>query len=213
MPRTARIVIPELAIHLVQRGINRADCFFAEKDYSAYLGCLAHYAARFECSVHAYCLMTNHVHLLVTPHAAGSCAALMKNLAQRHAQRMNVRLERKGPLWEGRFRSGLVACEHHLLACYRYIEMNPVRAGLVASPAEYRWSSHCANAGGEAARFITPHAAYLGLAASDEHRPSAYLALFEQPVEQNLLDEIRKATSGGFVIGSPRKPRGRRGKK
>jgi putative transposase len=194
-------------VHVVQRGIDRADCFFSEKDYVAYVGFLTEAAARFECSVHAYCLMTNHVHLLVTPHAAHSCAALMKHVGQCYVQRINMRLERKGTLWEGRFRSGLIASQHHLLACYRYIELNPVRAGLVRRPADYRWSSFRSNALGEATSLITPHAAYLSLAQTSQHRRHAYESLFDEPLAQDFIDDIRKATGGGRAIGAARTSR------
>lgn len=202
MPRTARIVIPEVPVHLVQRGINRSDCFFCQKDYEAYVRFLADSATRSQCSVHAYCLMTNHVHLLVTPHAETSCAGLMKRLGQCYVQRLNTRLERKGTLWEGRFRSGLVASEHHLLACYRYIELNPVRAGIVRGPEDYRWSSYRSNALGEASSLITPHAAYLSLDRSSERRRQAYAALFREPLSRDFMDEIRIATARGIVVGA-----------
>src|SRR4029077_13124837 len=145
MPRAPRWVLADLPLHIVQRGINRNSCFFSEVDYEVYLHYLGVFAARFACSVHAYCLMTNHVHLLVTPHAADSCALMMKNVSQRHVQRINRRLGRTGTLWEGRFYSCPVATDRYVLACYRYVELNPQRAGMVAHPADYRWSSYQEN--------------------------------------------------------------------
>src|SRR5262245_51438159 len=142
MPRVARAVLAGLPVHVVQRGINRQQCFFSEGDYSTYLRFLAEFALRFGCAVHAYCLMTNHVHLLVTPETPESCALMMKNLGQRYVQTVNRRLERSGTLWEGRFKSGIVQSDGYVLACYRYIELNPVRAGMVKDPAQYRWSSY-----------------------------------------------------------------------
>jgi putative transposase len=156
MPRTARFVIPDISVHVVQRGHNRNGCFFQEIDYLAYLDDLQAFAARFHCSVHAYCLMTNHVHLLITPHTADACAQLMKNVGQRHVQRINARLQRTGSLWEGRFYSCPVPSERYALACYRYIELNPVGAGMVRHPDEYRWSSYRVNAQGRSHGFVTP---------------------------------------------------------
>src|SRR6266851_6995529 len=121
MPRAARIVVPEMALHVIQRGNNRGLCFFSDADYLAYLSTLRFFARRHHCSIHAYCLMTNHVHLLLTPHAADARALLMKYLSQCYVQRVNRRTGRSGTLWEGRFRSCLVASEHYALACYRYI--------------------------------------------------------------------------------------------
>ncbi|HEX6266941.1 MAG TPA: transposase [Burkholderiales bacterium] len=131
MPRLARLIVPDVSVHIVQRGHRRAACFFDDADYLAYLVALGTYASRFQCAVHAYCLMTNHVHLLVTPGDAAGCALLMKHLAQRHSKRINARLARTGTLWEGRFYSALVTSEDYVLACYRYIELNPLRAGMV----------------------------------------------------------------------------------
>src|SRR6267142_2827173 len=126
MPRVARVVVPDVALHIVQRGHDRAPCFFDEDDYLSYLVALGTYAARFHCAVHAYCLMTNHVHLLLTPSAQPGCALLMKHLAQRHSKRINAKQGRTVSLWEGRFHSGLVATDEYAVACYRYIELNPV---------------------------------------------------------------------------------------
>jgi putative transposase len=210
MPRTARFVIPDISLHVVQRGHDRHDCFFDETDYLNYLESLQTFAARFSCSVHAYCLMTNHVHLLITPHTPQACAQVMKNLGQRHVQRINARMQRTGTLWEGRFFSCPVASERYALAVYRYIELNPVEANMVQQPRDYRWSSYGVNARGAEGSFISPHPAYTALAAHSTGRGTAYLALFDTPLEQSVIDEIRKATRGGYVVGAPRKPRGRK---
>lgn len=209
MPRTARFVIPDISVHVVQRGHNRNVCFFGDADYLAYLDDLQTFAARFRCSVHAYCLMTNHVHLLITPHTADACAQLMKNVGQRHVQRINARLQRSGSLWEGRFYSCPVPSERYALACYRYIELNPVAAGLVRRPEEYRWSSYGVNAQGAPDGFVTPHPAYIALGGDGAASTHAYVGLFGSPLEQSLIDDIRKATRGGYVVGTPRNPRGR----
>jgi len=209
MPRTARLIVPDVAVHVVQRGHDRADCFFQEADYHAYLGTLREYAAKFDCRIHAYCLMTNHVHLLLTPAEPTSCAQLMKHVAQRYSKRLNARHDRTGTLWEGRFHSGLVATESYALACYRYIDLNPVRAGLVKHPGEHRWSSYRANTCTRLDDFICPHAAYLALATGPHERAASYAALCETVLEQNVLDDIRKATRGGYSMGEARRRRGR----
>jgi putative transposase len=209
MPRMARLIVPNVAVHIVQRGHDRADCFFEEADYRAYLDALRTYATKFDCRVHAYCLMTNHVHLLLTPPEPTSCAQLMKHVAQRYSKRLNARRGRTGTLWEGRFYSGLVATEHYALACYRYIDLNPVRAGLVSHPAEYRWSSYRRNTHTRPDDFVSAHAAYLALAVGTPERAANYAALCNTSLEQNVLEDIRKATLGGYSMGAPRRPRGR----
>jgi len=209
MPRIARLVIPDVSLHIVQRGHDGRECFFSEQDYFAYLNYLSEFAARFRCSVHAYCLMTNHVHLLVTPHVADACAHLMKYTSQYYVTRINRRLERSGTLWEGRFYSCLVPSERYALACYRYIENNPVEAGMVQHPGQYRWSSFAANASHSRCGFVSRHPAYDALGIDDVTRANGYAALFDLPMQQELIEEIRKATRAGHAAGVPRKPRGR----
>ena len=208
MPRVARIVVPDVSLHIVQRGHDRAPCFFDEDDYVAYLVALSTYAARFRCAVHAYCLMTNHVHLLVTPSDHDGCALLMKHLAQGHSKRINAKRGRSGSLWEGRFHSGLVATDEYAIASYRYIELNPQRACMVDHPGRYRWSSYNANVGVEAHGFVRPHATFLALGLDEPHRISAYRELCETPLPQPMIDEIRRATRSGHRMGAPRKRRG-----
>src|SRR4051812_23176241 len=142
MPRRARLSLPNIPWHIIQRGNNRAVCFAAEADYRRYLDELAELSKRFGCAVHAYALMTNHVHLLLTPDEAEGPGLLMKHLGQRYVQHVNRAYGRSGTLWEGRFRSCLTQSEDYLLACQRYIELNPVRAGMVRHPRDYRWSSY-----------------------------------------------------------------------
>jgi putative transposase len=207
MPRAARLVIPDVALHLVQRGVDRGDCFFSDAHYRDYLRLLAGYANEYGCSVHAYCLMTNHVHLLLTPHARGACARLMKQVNQCYVQRLNKSSGRTGTLWEGRFRSALVDSEIYALTCYRYIELNPVRAGMVAHPRDYPWSSYRGNAEGTADPILSPHATYLSLNDYPGNRASAYRELFLCGLRETDMDEIRKATRGGRRIGEAPQPR------
>jgi len=205
----ARCVIAGLPLHVVQRGINRQPCFFSHADYVVYLRFLQMSAMEFACSVHAYCLMTNHVHLLLTPAKADACARLMKKLGQCYVQHVNSNLKRTGTLWEGRFRSCMVRSDAYVLACYRYIELNPVRAGMVAAPAEYRWSSYCVNAEGVVDGLITPHAAYHALSTDAAKRRGAYKTLCQSAPPQRVVDEIRRATRRGAVAGAVRRARGR----
>ena len=173
MPRRARLSIPGIPWHIIQRGNNRSACFCAEEDYRRYLDTLGTLAPKYGCAVHAYVLMTNHVHLLLTPERADSAALLMKHLGQRYVQYVNRSYRRSGTLWEGRFRSCLTQSEDYVLACYRYIELNPVRASMVAHPRDYRWSSYRANAEGLADSLITPHIEYLRLGADPQERRAA----------------------------------------
>jgi putative transposase len=209
MPRVARLVVPDVALHIVQRGHCRAACFFDDGDYVAYLVALGTYASRFRCTVHAYCLMTNHIHLFVTPGDATGCALLMKHLAQRHSKRINARLARTGTLWEGRFYSALVTSSEYALACYRYIEHNPVRAAMVQHAADYHWSSYRANIQPEPRSLIRPHPAYLALGSDEPHRAIAYQGLCETPLQPDVVNEIRRATRSGHRVGTRRNPPGR----
>lgn len=145
---------------MVRRGNNRQPIFFEEADNLAYLAWLNESAERYDCAIHAYVLMTNHVHLLLTPKDAQSVSRMMQYLGRRFVPYINHRYGRSGTLWEGRFKSSLVQSEAYLLACARNIELNPVRAAMVARPAEYRWSSHRANAGGNTDALLRPHETY-----------------------------------------------------
>jgi putative transposase len=156
------------------------------------------------CLIHAYVLMTNHVHLLITPNRAEGLGIMMKRLGQRYVQYVNRTYKRSGTLWEGRYKSCLVSEESYVLGCYRYIELNPVRADMVNHPADYRWSSYRVNAQGEPTRTIAPHELYLGLGQDSASRSTAYRELFRHHLESKLVDEIRQATNGNYVIGSER---------
>ncbi|MFI8481870.1 transposase [Pseudomonas sp. NPDC078700] len=204
MPRRARLLLPGMALHLIQRGNNRSACFYSDEDCQFYLEHLADQAQKHGCAVHAWCLMTNHVHLLLTPSTAESVGMLMKGLGQRYVQYINRTYRRSGTLWEGRFRSCLLNEESYVLACYRYIEMNPVRAGIVEHPAEYRWSSYRANAQGEYSALLRPHPLFRALSKDDKQRAAAYRELFRYQLDAGLVDEIRSATNSNYALGSSR---------
>jgi putative transposase len=204
MPRRARLRIADLPLHLIQRGNNRSACFYADEDYALYLHHLEELSRKFCCAVHAYVLMTNHVHLLLTPARQDSPSLLMKHLGQRYVQYINKTYRRSGTLWEGRFRSSIVQEQGYLLRCYRYIELNPVRAGMVRHPRDYRWSSHAANGEGASSRVLNPHVEYAALGREESDRLAAYRALFRAELDPKEVDEIRAAVNGGFALGNDR---------
>lgn len=204
MPRRARVLLPGVPLHLIQRGNNRAACFYSEADHLFYLQCLTEQADKYDCAVHALCLMTNHVHLLLTPGKPESVGLMMKGLGQRYVQYVNRTYRRSGTLWEGRFRSCLLQEEDYVMACYRYIELNPVRAGMVEHPGEYRWSSYRVNAQGDASVLIRPHPIYQALGAAQVERLQAYRELFRVHLEPGLVEQVRAATNGNYVLGSSR---------
>ncbi len=204
LPRRARLAIAGVPWHIIQRGNNRSACFYREEDYLFYLEQLNSQASKFGCALHAYCLMTNHVHLLVTPSEQDSASLMMKNLGQRFVQFINKTYQRSGTLWEGRFKSCITQEDNYVLACYRYIELNPVRAGIVALPENYRWSSFGVNGEGDSSDLITPHEMYLGLASTPNKRLSAYRKLFSAQIDEQEVNDIRAATNGNFVLGNQR---------
>jgi len=201
MPRRARLMLPCIPVHIRHRGNNRQACFFADNDRSFYLLHLKRLLPITACRLHAYCLMPNHVHLLITAAATDGCARLMQRLAQLHTQYMNRTYGRSGSLWEGRFRSCLVQAEDYLIACYRYIDSNPVRAALCAAPGEYAWSSYGSNAAGIPDAGITPHEQYESLGATPAARRRAYVELFMGDERYWRIEEIRRATNGNFALG------------
>jgi putative transposase len=190
-------------MHIIQRGNNRQTCFHEEQDRAYYLFQLRRLSSATGCALHAYCLMTNHVHLLVTAGDIGGYAHLMKHLSQLHTQYVNRNYRRTGSLWEGRFRSCLVQSESYVLACYRYIELNSVRAGLTVHPGDYPWSSYVANTEEVRESMLTPHAEYLRLGVHPNERRQVYRNLFASDLESKI-NEIRLATNGNFALGDKR---------
>jgi putative transposase len=204
MPRRPRLRLAGIPFHVIQRGNNRSPCFFKEGDYYRYLGELGQLSRAQGVAIHAYVLMTNHVHLLATAQHEDGIPQLMKFLGQRYVQYVNRKHERSGSLWEGRFRSCLVDTESYLLTCHRYIETNPVRAGMVRHPADYRWSSYRANAEGWPDPLLSPHDVVKMLGRDADERRAAYRELFLEDLAEEQLERIRNTTNAGFVLGSVR---------
>lgn len=204
MPRKPRFYVPGVAVHVVQRGNNREPIFFEEPDYSAYLGWLKEGAERYQCEVHAYVLMTNHVHILATPKDKTGISQMMQYVGRRYVPYVNHTYGRTGTLWEGRYKGSLVQDEGYLLACMRYIELNPVRAGMVKTAASYRWSSYACNASGRKNELIKPHETYLALGKDEVSRRAAYKALFRHHMGEETMEEIRSAWQTGTPLGNNR---------
>lgn len=196
--------VPGIPCHVIQRGNNRDACFFDKADYRFYLECLQDACARKHVAVHAYVLMTNHVHLLMTPDSSEGISTVMQSLGVRYVQYINRVYQRCGTLWEGRYKASLVDAERYLLACHRYIELNPVSAQMVNQPGDYRWSSYHYNANGELDVCITPHPLYLQLGASAEMRQANYRELFISSLGKDDIHTIRRAAQFSMPLGNDR---------
>jgi putative transposase len=201
MARLPRLTAQGLPHHLIQRGNNRQSIFVDEIDCARYLADLAELSATHGAAIHAYVLMPNHVHLLATPAQADSLARLMQSLGRRYVRRFNWRHRRTGTLWEGRYRSTVVQTDRYLLACMRYIELNPVRAGLVREPSEYRWSSCAHYLGLHVDPLITEHSVYWALGNTPFERQLAYRRLFETDLPVEDLNAIRYSIHTGWALG------------
>jgi putative transposase len=195
MARSLRTFVDGCPLHVIQRGNNHQVLFRAEEDYRSFLTMLEAASRAERCDIHAYVLMTNHVHILLSPRLPSSASQMMKRLHQEYAQLHNRKYARCGGLYEGRYRCSLVQSERYLLVCQRYIELNPVRAGMAAHPAEYRWSSYRCNAWEEKSDLLTPHPIFASLT------PEAYRSLFESEFELTHLQAIRTAIKSNRPIG------------
>jgi putative transposase len=204
MPRPQRYQVAGVPQHVVQRGVNRQAVFFADRDRAFFLKVLAESASRYEMQVHAYCLMTNHIHLLVTPMASDALSRTMRRLGSIYASFINKRYERTGSLWGGRFRSCLVDTERYFLVCQRYIELNPVRAGIVATAGDYQWSSYRYNGHGAPSQILTPHDTYVALGTTGRQRRANYRALFAEAMNADELQLVRDSLQHNHVLGSNR---------
>ncbi|MDK1024686.1 MAG: transposase [Gammaproteobacteria bacterium] len=202
MPRRSRNYIPGYPYHIVQRGNNRTRCFRNDNDCLYYLALWERMAQRYGLAVHAYCLMTNHIHFLATPQQVDSISRTTKDVGSNYARYFNKNYDRTGTLWEGRHKSSLIQADPYLISCYRYIELNPVRANLVRSPIQYAWSSYPANALGTPS-WITPHSVFLELGSSSQERCGRYHRLLEQSLPKKELDTIRHAINCCVPTGRP----------
>lgn len=201
MPRTPRIDLPGLPQHLISRGNNRQDIFFCEGDRGVFLRYLAQSCEDNDCAVHAFVLMSNHVHVLATGNRRMAISGMMQDLGRRYVLYVNKRHGRTGSLYEGRFRSSLVETSSYFLTCMRYVELNPVRAGMVRTPGECPWSSFRQNASGEPSGLLRPHAEYLQLGADPQRRGEAYLRMFDEAIDESRLKAIRESAQMNRALG------------
>ncbi len=202
MARRGRLEIAGVPKHVIQRGNDRAPRFFAEADYLAYLHWLAEGCRSYGVGIHAYCLMTNHAHLLLTPAHVGALARVMQYLSRHYVNYVNRVHGRTGTLWEGRFKASLVDSEAYLLTLYRYIDQNPVRARMVSRPEDYRWSSARTHVTGARDDRLTDHEVYWRLASDDVARREGYAALLDGRIEDEALEAIRAAVRTNLALGT-----------
>lgn len=204
MARLLRVSLIGVPQHVVQRGNNRQLCFGGEEDMKAYLNWLKEYSLKYGVEIHAWVLMTNHVHILCTPLEEGAVSKMMQSIGRMYVRYYNFTYQRSGTLWEGRFKSSLIQSERYLLELHRYIELNPVRAGMVEEPSEYSWSSYGCNGLGIETELQTPHDIYLSLGKTKEERLSSYRELFKDHENVELIKEIRDSLNKGLALGSER---------
>ena len=204
MPRQPRYFVPGIPQHVLTRGVDRQATFFQTADYRLYLDSLHEAATRYGCAIHAYVLMTNHIHLLLTPSSGRALPNLMQAMGRTYVQRVNRLYARTGTLWEGRYKASPIQSDLYLLTCYRYIELNPVRAGMATSPGEYPYSSYTCNALGKANPLVKPHTLYMELNSDREKRHRAYRHLFEDKLDADMLTRVRDTTNACLVLGNDR---------
>lgn len=202
MPRQPRYFLPDYPQHLVIRGVNKGDTFFAPYDYGLFKRVLRSFAEKYGCAIHAYVLMTNHVHLLVTPSQQRSIPLVMQAIGRSYVQAINRNYGRTGTLWQGRYKSCLVHDDQYLLACQRYIELNPVRAGMVGNAGDYPYSSYRCNALGQADPLVVPHRTYLELGRNRREQLGNYRRQFDKEQDTATLSAIRDATDSCLVLGT-----------
>ena len=202
MPRKPRFFLPDIPAHIVQRGHSHAPVFFEDSDYQTYLGWLGEAAQRYHCVIHAYVLMTNHVHILATPQDKQGISRMMQYIGRRYVPYINHTYGMSGTIWEGRYKASLISDEQYLLTCMRYIELNPVRANMVNTPGRYRWSSYRSNAQGKENILLTKHPLYLSMGKTRASRCEAYKALFKACIDEGNLKDIRAAWQTGTPLGN-----------
>lgn len=203
MARLPRLTVPGYPHHVIQRGNNRQAIFASAGDRQMLLDLLQENARKFDVALHAYVLMTNHFHLLATPQSANSLPQMMQAVGRRYVRHFNDSQGRSGTLWEGRYRSTLIQTERYLLACMVYIDLNPVRAGLVAEARDYPWSSHAHNVGLRVDRLITPHPLYWALGNTPFAREAAYAELVRAGVDAKQQAALTESALRGWALGEP----------
>ena len=204
MPCKPRFFVPGIPCHIIQRGNNRDPIFLAEEDYRTYLDWLSEALEWHGCALHAYVLMTNHVHLLMTPKSKEGISLTIQYVGRRYVPYMNHQYRRTGTLWEGRYIASIVDSETYLLTCMRYIELNPVRAGMVISPAEYPWSSYLSNAYAKSNSIFVPHNQYLALGIKEKDHLKAFRELFRSYIDEEDLHMMRCCCQTGTPLGNDR---------
>lgn len=202
MARLPRLVIPQQPHHIIQRGNDRQLIFRDAGDYGFFLGWLHESAKQFNVAIHAYVLMSNHLHLLASPAVNIGLGRMMQWVGRHYVPYFNHKYERSGTLWQGRYKTAVIDSERYFLTCSRYIELNPVRAGMVHNPAEYAWSSYQHHIGLRTDPLITDHPLYWALGNTPFEREAAYKALAEQALTPSELDVMRKSATNGWAIGS-----------
>lgn len=202
MARLTRITPAGVPVHIIQRGNNRQICFAADEDYIAYREWLTKYSREHGVGIHAWVLMTNHVHLLCTPDGDNSLSQMMQSLGRQYVRYFNQKYQRSGTLWEGRYKSCLIQEERYLLEVYRYIELNPLRANIVKNPGDYKWSSYQANGLGEKSELCTPHPEFLSLGLNSTERLSNYRTLLSHQTDNSLLEDIRLNCNKSMALGT-----------
>jgi putative transposase len=203
MARLPRLTLPGYPHHIIQRGNNRQPIFASTADYEQLLGLLEEFSKKFGVAIHSYVLMSNHLHLLATPSTAEGVPQMMQALGRSYVRYFNTKHARTGTLWEGRYRSTLIQAERYLLACMVYIDLNPVRAGMVADPADYPWSSHMHYVGRRSDRLVTPHPLYWELGNTPFARDAAYAELVRNGIGSGQQEALTDATVRGWALGEP----------
>ncbi len=204
MARLPRYFVKGQPQHIIQRGNNRELIFVHDDDYQFYLECLQNAIKKNKLWVHSYVLMTNHVHILASPETETSISKTLQSVGRRYVQYFNYTYKRTGTLWEGRYKATVIDSDQYLLTCMRYIELNPVRAGMVEQPGEYLWSSYASNAEGKKNNLIKSHIVYRQMGINKAERQSAYRQLFRLAIGKPVLDALREATNKGWVFGGDR---------
>ncbi len=202
MPRKPRYFLPNIPVHVVHRGHSRSPVFFQDEDYRTYLYWMKEAAEKYRVRIHSFVLMTNHIHILLTPCAGSDVSSFMQYLGRHYVPYINHKYGTSGSIWEGRFKGSLVQQETYFLSVMRYIELNPVRASMVEYPSQYRWSSFCHNAGDKVIRMISQHDIYNSLGQTDQQRSDAYKELFNSTLDSGSLKKISAAWLTGTPLGN-----------